>query len=243
MSEFDNTSITKTKRGKAIPRQPSRGRGILRYESLIDSTEFLLRECNAEEVGLYQIAEHAGVPSASVYHFFPTKEAAFAALAQRYLRGFADLATLPIDASALTSWQKLMEWDQMKAIDYYHTHPPAMKLFMGRYGGLETRQAEAEHNARLAGRVNLRLNGLFEMPSVRDATERFHIYLEIIDAIFALSFVKHGLVTEEYRIQACRASIAYCRTFLPDSLDLREELRETVAQGNTVPAPILPTEA
>jgi AcrR family transcriptional regulator len=243
VNETNGKPDKKTKRASATPRQPSRGRGMLRYESLIDSTEILLRERNADEVGLYQIAEHAGVPSASVYHFFPTKEAAFAALAQRYLRGFAEQARKPIDPGALYSWQGLMAWDQLQAIDYYHANPPAMTLFMGRYGGLETRKAEAEHNGLLAARVYRRLNSLFHMPALRDTEEKFHIYLEIVDAVLALSFVKHGKVTDDYRQQAWRASTAYCRLFLPEVVELRDEFREAVARGEPVIAPVLPVEA
>lgn len=65
-----------------------------------------------------------------------TNKAAFAALAQRYLRGFAEQARKPIDPAALYSWQGLMVWDQLKAIDYYHANPSAMTLFVGRDGGL-----------------------------------------------------------------------------------------------------------
>lgn len=43
------------------------------------------------------------------------------------------------------------------------------------------------------------------MPTLRDIEEKFHIYLEVVDAILALSFVKHGRVTDDYRQQAWRA--------------------------------------
>ncbi len=54
-----------------------------------------------DDIGLYQIAEEAGVPPASTYHFFPTKDAAFLALAQRYLDGFVAASAEPIDAVEL----------------------------------------------------------------------------------------------------------------------------------------------
>jgi AcrR family transcriptional regulator len=68
------------------PRKPVQKRSRERYERLLDATESLLSAQDAGSVGLYDIAKHANVPPASVYHFFPTKEAAFVALAERFLR-------------------------------------------------------------------------------------------------------------------------------------------------------------
>ncbi|OYW87702.1 MAG: hypothetical protein B7Z22_03915 [Hyphomonas sp. 32-62-5] len=59
----------------------------------------LLADHSPDEIGLYQIADQANVPPGSVYHFFPTKEAAFLALANRYLSGFEALTRKPIAPS------------------------------------------------------------------------------------------------------------------------------------------------
>lgn len=221
-------------RRKSSPRTPSRGRGVQRFAALIDSVEALLTDASPDDVGLYQIAEHAGVPPASVYHFFPTKEAAFAALAHRYLEGFSECARQPIAASALASWQSLMEWDQRLAMEFYNRHPPAMKLFLGGYGGLETRQAEIEYNAAIAVPTYRRLDLAFHMPFLRDAERKFLICLEILDAVWAISFQKHGCITEVYQQEALDARIAYCRLFLPAQTELREEHRLAVGRGEPV---------
>ena len=86
---------------KASPRKPSRERGHMRYAALLDATEALLQHHSPDDIGLYQIAEHAAVPPASVYHFFQTKDSAFLALAERYLAGFRELALRPVPATAL----------------------------------------------------------------------------------------------------------------------------------------------
>ena len=43
------------------PRAPSRGRGVARYGALLDATDALLQVENPDTIGLYQIAEQAGV--------------------------------------------------------------------------------------------------------------------------------------------------------------------------------------
>lgn len=221
-------------RRRASPRTPSRGRGIARYEVLLDSVDALLQESNPDDVGLYQIAQHAGVPPASVYHFFPTKEAACLALAQRYLKGFAALSRLPVPKTSLESWQNLMAWDLDQGIDYYHRHSPAMKLFLGRFGGIETQQANVAHNARIARSTYGRLDAAFHMPYLRDAEKYFHINIEIIDAVLTLSYLKHGHVTGEYRNEALRASVAYCRLFLPERTELRDEHVRAIRRSEPV---------
>ena len=228
-------------RRRVSPRAPSRGRGVIRYAALVDSVDALLTQSSPDDVGLYQIAEHAGVPPASVYHFFPTKEAAFLALAQRYLEGFSELTRRPVDPSALESWQTLMAWDEKLAMDYYNRHPPALKLFLGGYGGIETRQADIAYNAKVAASTYRRLDSAFHMPFVRDADKKFHVVLEILDAVWAISYLQHGCITEEYRREALDATGAYCRLFLPERVELREEHRAAIARGEPVIlAPVSP---
>lgn len=219
---------------RARPRVPSRGRGIIRHEALLDATEELLRDRQTDDIGLYQIAEQANIPPASVYHFFPTKEAAFLALARRFIQGFSDIYKQPVDYAALTGWQELAKWHLQLAVDYYHQHPPSMKLFLGRYGGYETQRANAALNGDIARTSYHRLNTVFHMPTLRDEERIFRVNIEIIDAILAISYVTHGVITEAYQDEAHRASVAYCRQYLPEMIDLRVEYQEAMARGDPI---------
>lgn len=233
-----------TGRRNVRPRAPRRGRGVVRYVALVDATEALLQENSTDDVGLYQIAERASVPPASVYHFFPTKEAAFLAVAQRYLEGFGQLGRKPIPASALDNWQTLMAWDHREAVAYYNAHPPALKLFLGGYGGVETRQADREYNEKAAKTLYNRFNRFFHMPFLRDADTKFHITLEILDAVWRISYLRSGVITEPFYEEALAACTAYCRLFLPERTELREEYRDAVGRGESIlPSPEPPSDA
>lgn len=223
-----------TTRSRSSPRTPSQGRGVARYAALLDSVDALLTEFSPDDVGLYQIAEHARAAPASVYHFFPTKEAAFLALAQRYLEGFSELARQPVHPSALESWQTLSAWDQRLAMDFYNRHPPALKLFLGGFGGIETRQANIAYNVKIAALTYLRQDSAFHMPFVRDATKKFHVVIEMLDAIWAISYMHNGCVTDEYLREALDATTAYCRLFLPERVELRDEHRAAIAKGEPI---------
>lgn len=219
-------------RNTVAPRAPSRRPGIIRYKALLDALELLLQSENLDDIGLYQIAKFARVPPASVYHFFPTKEAAFLALAQRYLDGFAQLFDEPIATESLVSWQSLFAWDLRRGAEYYNAHSPAAKLFLGGFGGIETRQADRQYVERVAAAAYQRLNSYFHMPFLREPEIKFNINLQIVDAIMSLSYLQFGKVTEHYRDEAYTASVAYCRTFLPEHLEQREIVRDAIARGN-----------
>ena len=226
-------------KARAGPRKPSRGLGVVRFNALVEATEQLLGEYSPDDVGLYQIAEAAGAPTASVYHFFPTKEAAFLALAERYLQGFIALGEEPIEAASLQSWQDLFALDHRRAMEFYNSHPPALKIFYGGYGSLQTRQADIRFTAGIAGSLYRRMDAAFHMPFLRDAGMNFHIALAIMDAIWAISYQQHDEITEAFYKESLEACMAYCRLFLPERVEPREFCLQAAARGERISLPLL----
>ena len=97
--------------GHLLPRrQPLQARARQRVEEILAAAAELLTERGADALSTAAIAERAGIPIGSVYHYFPSKEAVLAELAERKFRAvdaaFADhlaeeLARLP--------WQRALE--------------------------------------------------------------------------------------------------------------------------------------
>jgi AcrR family transcriptional regulator len=220
---------------RASPRVPSRGRGIMRYEGLLDSLEALLVDHDLEDVGLSQIAEHARVPAASVYHFFPTKEAAFMALVQRYVSEIRVMQKRrPVPPSALRSWQDFLAQELREAVEFFRATPQAKKLFLGRFGGMETWRAEIAQNTSAAQLLFRRLNSAFHLPFIRDVETKLLTFIEVVDAVLGISYVRDGDITDEAVEEAHRASVAYFRLFLPDHLELREDVAARLHRGEPV---------
>lgn len=239
-TESESGSKLAKRQTRASPRAPSRGRGVIRYEGLLDSLEALLVDRDLEEVGLYQIAEHARVPHASVYHFFPTKEAAFMALVQRYVSEIrAQQKHRPVPPEALRSWQDFLAQELREAIGFFRLTPQAKKLFLGRFGGMETWRAEIAQNTSAAQLLFKRLNCAFHLPFIRDAETKLLTFIEVIDAVLGISYVRDGEITDEAVEEAHRASVAYCRLFLPEQMELREDVAARLARGEPI---ILDTE-
>jgi AcrR family transcriptional regulator len=134
---------------RTTARQPQRRPGQLRFQKLLDALDALLRDNNVQEVGLYQIAEQAGVPSASVYHFFPSKEAAFMALATVHHQALQELSQEPLPARP-ANWQELCREKVSAAARYHNDHPAALRLFLGANISVEIKSADMSQYLRLA---------------------------------------------------------------------------------------------
>ena len=231
-------SPTPAKRPRpAGPRRPSRGRGLVRYQALLDATDALLRDSNPDEIGLYQIAEKAEVPPASVYHFFPTKEAAYQALAEQYLEGLLEVHSAPIEAARLRSWQDVFAVGMRRAMEFYNAHPPMLKILYGGYGGVQARNIDILVTDQMAAVSYNRLNKIFHMPFIQDPQRRFQIVFAVLDAIWTISVRRYGKITDEYLEEAFRACVACAKVFLPEVVEPREILVEATKRGQSIALP------
>jgi AcrR family transcriptional regulator len=219
------------------PRVPARGRGKARFATLLDATEALLDKSDPDAVGLYQIAEKAGIPPASVYHFFPTKEAAYEALAERLVRQVLNLHKAPIAARRLQNWQDLFRIDIDRARDFYNSHPPAAKIFYGGYVGVDAKKIDKIAADQISSTNYDRLNRVFHMPFLKDPRRFFEVRLGILDAIWTISVRRHGHITDDLHEEAFRACIAYSGLYLPTTIERREYLVTAAERDQSIVLP------
>ena len=215
------TEITEDKRASQ-PRRPLQQRSRQRVQKLLDATDKLLAKHDPAEVGLYDIAKTAKVPPASAYHFFPTKEAAFIALAERYLeRLYALTRETPLDDAQIKQWSDVFVQSSRRAIEFYNSNPVFLKLFFGGGVSPDIRKRDAEYLKALSADGYNWLNKFFHMPPMPDAEMKFSVVWSIYDGITLTSYQRHGCVTPEFHEEILRAVIAYCSTFLPKALRRR----------------------
>lgn len=235
MSRADHTlRAGPSRRPPAGPRAPTRERGVIRYEALLDIVEALLKAHGTEAVSLAMVAEQAALAPASVYHFFPNIQAAFVALSRRHQARMADLSRLPVPAACLESWRSLLAWDVKCVADYYNREPQCMKLILGGFGELEIRRLSQENNVRIARGIYSRYQRAFEMPFLEDAETLFLIAVEIIDAVFSVAYMRHEHVPPAFEREAVRAAVAYARSYLPEYTPLRQHLRAAIDAGQPI---------
>ncbi|MCB4768811.1 TetR/AcrR family transcriptional regulator [Ancylobacter sp. Lp-2] len=206
----DDSEIAATERAPA-----RRRRGQLRLKVLIEATDALLAEHDVSEVGLYQIAERAGVPTASIYHFFPNKEAALVALAESCLAEMGETVRVELTPRPAT-WQELITRRVRAGAAYYNEHPALMKLFLGASISAEVRKRDMAGTLAMSeARIEL-LDRYFVMPPVPDWTDRVATSLALCDGIWALSYSQHRCITPASIEESTRAVLAYMRLYLPE---------------------------
>jgi AcrR family transcriptional regulator len=207
-----------TSRLEILPARPMRRRGIERHNLLLDATERLLAESSDDDVSLAQIAEAADVPLASVYHFFPNRNAAFVALALRFNEEIYRLSIQPLRDPEPSSWQAMLGMKHARAAAFQNSRPAALRLFLGAGVSVAVRNADLTGNARIARSRERMFDAYFHMPYVPDFAERLEISGAAMDGIWALSSGRHGLITEEFRKEATAVAVTYLRRHLPEFL-------------------------
>jgi AcrR family transcriptional regulator len=180
-----------------------------------------VRDREITEVGLYDIAGAAKVPPASVYHLFPTKEAAFVALAERYLIGLNTYIVSPVRSGQVQRWQDFVTLELHRAIDYYNDNQVMSKLFFGANVIRDVRILDVKNVAAASATTYDRMNAVFEMPYIYDADTKYAALIGIYDGIWMTSYARHGRITEEFARETELAGLAYCETFLPAVIPLR----------------------
>lgn len=202
-------------------KRPTQQRSKLRFEQLLDAADRLLADRETTDVGLYDIAAEAGVPPASVYHLFPTKESCFAALAERYLRGMTDFILRPEDIPNIHRWQDFIALEMGRAGEFYNDHPVMAKLFFGANVVQDVRLVDVRNVEQASAATYRRMNRHFEMPYLKNPDVKFATMIGIYDGIWMTSYARHGRITDEFAREAEAAAIAYCNTFLPPVVPLR----------------------
>ena len=196
------------------PRQPLRARGRSRYEALLDAADQLLLDRPPGLVSLQDVARQAKAPLASVYHYFPSTTAIFLGLAQRYHVLFEAVYDEPIPAPPAT-WPELNRLIAQRGRRVYETHPTTMRLFLGADIGGRIREADLDANRRFGERQYRLLRQHFLIPDDPGLIEKLALAVTISDAIWSLSYIRHGRLTDAMVEEATRAKEAYLAAYIP----------------------------
>ena len=204
-----------------LPREPQRARGKARYEILLDAADAALAERNGSEITLVDAASRAGVPLASVYHYFPSNVALLVGLARRYFRDFERLMVVSAAHDRLGSWMDLCRLHAAAGRQYYATHPAAMRLLLGADCGTQVRQSDLDANLRFAALQYCAYCRHFVLPPGQYPIDRCAIAITISDAIWSLSYSRYGCITDAMADEALEARFAYLLRYLPERAEKR----------------------
>jgi len=201
-------------------RWPTQERSRRRFEGILDAADRLLERSDPADFSIYALAPEAGMSAPSIYHFFRSPTLVLTALADRYLQAFLALMDEPLPAG-LTTWEELDGHLFERAREFFEAHAPARKLLLGAAYSSEIRKRDLNNDVLIAEKALAAFRQIFILPDSRGLLEHFVEVIVVNEAIWALSYHRHGRITDEMNERARLARVSYARTFLPQQLPFR----------------------
>ena len=211
-----------------------RVRGIERRGRLLDAAWALLQERELNAISLGDVAERAGIPVGSAYHFYPSIEDVYAALIARVEVELLSLHRVPLRTRP-RRWSGLVEEFVDRGIALFEAQPAACKLLIGRHTPPDLKYRDRQNDRALAQILEEKISAVFALPEIADRSEIFYRAIEIADLMFTLSVIDGGALTAVMKLEAKRAAIAYLASYFP--LDLPRRPQPKKKQGPAPPRP------
>ena len=217
-----NVALKTARIEKITPRWPARSDSKARFQILMQAVERLLSQRGPSEITIQMIADEARMPTATVYHFFPSAEAAMFAQARVYVERFAKLSADGRTPDERRSWQQAWRIGMQKGRDVYVANPACMRLLLGPDMPRDVQTYDSDFNVRLGRNAAKQFHEYFDMPAVEGLEGICTNAVEISDTFWRLSFDRHSTITDAFFEESMRAVIAYLRTYLPETLTPRD---------------------
>ncbi|NIB44188.1 TetR/AcrR family transcriptional regulator [Pseudomaricurvus alkylphenolicus] len=216
-------ATTGTEEDKNNFRRPTQARGIAKFEKILDTVHELIENRGIDNFSLYDVADAAGVATGSVYHFFPSLQAAFVALVERYDQEFADIIAAPVDASLVNDWEDILFHHTERSRAYLNQNAPALNLLLGPGQSWRSRLVDTEGNMVIAQSMLESYRQLYIVPSVPDPAELLLFAIEILEALWGLSYQRHRMITDDMAEETRKAMVAYLRLYFPKHMAPAEQ--------------------
>lgn len=200
------------------PRKPRRKRGVERFEGLLDAAHELLAERDMRDISHYDLAGAVGCAPATVYHLFPSMNAVYVALAERYAQVWIDIVQRSEDEADIDTWQDVVRLKFEAGRAHYHATPQALKVYLGLGTLPEIRVQDRALNRRLGALLWQSVRAHFQLPEAGYLNDKFANALEINDTFWSLSYAQHGCITDEAAEEALLAVSSYLFNFVPPYL-------------------------
>lgn len=202
-------------------RKPTQARGRVRRQLLIQTAKDLLDQRPLESISLADVAEQAGIPTASAYHFFPSINAVFAALTDRFGEELDAAIRAPYAVPADANWSNILDQAIERACTIYEASPAYRQLIIGGRAPAEIKLSDRDHDEEVGRLLFDAIDQRFVVPDIPRANQIFFHTVEIVDLFYMLSMIRDNRITAEMTLEAKRAAYSYLRSYLPAELSRR----------------------
>ncbi|ATH84064.1 TetR family transcriptional regulator [Ectopseudomonas mendocina] len=204
----------------ASPRKP-RASSQARIAQILAAARELLAEQGMANLSIYTVAEHAGIPPSSVYHFFASVPALLEGLTSDVHAAFRACLLEPVDHGGLHSWHDLSRIVEQRMLAVYAADAAARQLILAQHGLAEVTQADHQHDIELSRLMQALFDRHFPLPQLPVDIDVFALAMELGDRVYARSVQLHGEITPRLAEEGMRVFDAYLGLYLPAALPKR----------------------
>lgn len=205
----------------ATARKP-RASSQARIGLILQAARELLGSQGFAGLTIYAVAERAGIPPSSVYHFFASVPALLEALTADIHAAFRDCLLQPVDHAALRDWRDLSRLVEQRMLAIYAADSAARQLILAQHGLTEVTQADRQHDLELGRLLQQLFDRHFPLPQLPADVDVFTLAMELGDRVYARSVQLHGEITPRMAEEGMRVFDAYLALYLPPALPRRE---------------------
>jgi AcrR family transcriptional regulator len=206
----------------ASTRKP-RASSQARIAQILAAARALLAEQGMASLSIYSVAEHAGIPPSSVYHFFASVPALLEGLTADVHAAFRASLQEPIDHATLRSWYDLSHQVEQRMLTIYAEDAAARQLILAQHGLAEVTQADHQHDQELGRLMRALFDRHFPLPQLPTDIDVFNMAMSLGDRVYARSVQLHGHITPRLAEEGMRVFDAYLGLYLPPALPKRLE--------------------
>ncbi len=204
--------ITKPSSGTTRKKQV---RGVERRRIIMETARSLLEDVATSELSLYQVAERAGIPPSSVYHFFPKIDALFGALVESIFIEFDAIADQPLEPDTIKHWYDIYTQMQARYVAFYRKNKYVRDLILGQHVISSIRHADYEHDNRLGNTMLEHYKSFYQLPPLPKDYNVFAIALQVADKVYSISHQEQGNISDLMAQEGLKAGLAYLGLYLP----------------------------
>lgn len=209
----------------ASPRKP-RASSQARIAGILAAARELLAEQGMASLSIYTVAERAGIPPSSVYHFFASVPALLEGLTADVHAAFRASLLEPVEHAALRSWHDLSRLVEQRMLAIYEADAAARQLILAQHGLAEVTQADHQHDLELGRLMHALFDRHFPLPQLPTDIDVFSLAMSLGDRVYARSVQLHSQITPRLAEEGMRVFDAYLGLYLPACLPKRPTPRD-----------------
>lgn len=200
---------------------PSQERSKKRYQLILDTTIELLKTSNIEDISLHDIGKACDLPPPSVHYLFNTVSAIHLALSDYYNESLTARILDHISsegASHARSWQELVRDILDFARNEYNSDRALSEVLLAPVLHRSVRAISFETNSRYGSTALDLFKKYFSVPDIPNLATYFVFSTEMLEGMWAAAYARHGHIDDLTFEESVRATIAYLRCYLPETL-------------------------